>query len=83
MTVRNSPSQAKTHDIPTYPGAPASPTRTNTHTKMSEAVIGTPYRKTSNRAQSLYTFGRITTDLRAMRLQPAVQRHNLRLALTD
>jgi type II secretory pathway pseudopilin PulG len=41
-TVRNSPSQAKAHDSPTYPGAPVNPTSKNRQTKMSEVVIGAP-----------------------------------------
>jgi hypothetical protein len=58
MIVRNSPSQANIHDIPTYPGAPINPTSRNRQTKMSEVVIGAPIANVESSA-NVYAIDRI------------------------
>ena len=57
-TVRNSPSEAKAHDSPTYPGAPVNPTSRNRQTKMSEVVIGVPIANVES-STSVYAIDRI------------------------
>ena len=74
--MRNSPSQAKAHDSPTYPGAPVNPTSKNRQTKMSEVVIGAPIANVES-STSVYAIDGIIYRPKGN----ASSCHNLRLAL--